>query len=1189
MRLQFMLLVSFFFQTQIESQVTVMVNLDMTQVIDFDPSIDAVYMSGSVIDLSHGFGSSAVWPMPGTDHLLKLTDPDGNNVYALTIQNVISSQYAFKFFIVRNDIPSWDYGEWDGGSNRSLEVSTSDISLNLDFGNMNMTSTDYLVINEFMATNSLFQDTDDDYEDWLEIYNPTTDPIALNGYSLSDDKKDVGKWVFSSMTLFPGQYLIIWLSGKDRISMPVHTNFKLNYEKESVYLFNPMGNLVDSLPIVPQDAGISYGRYMDGQPLWKYFNYPTPGAKNSTNGYDFLLKPIIPSMVDGYYTVPIELSFTSLDNGATIRYTTDGSDPDINAKVYESPLNLTDRKGVPNIISLIPTNNDPNTGPPLYEGWQPPLGEVSKIHSIKVRPFHPDAPPGPISTFTYKINDQGSDQFTLPVISLNTDPDNLFDPESGIYVEGNHENFFEDWEKPAHITFFEQDGTLAFKDKIAIQLNGNTTRSRPRKSIRVMYKDHIGKSWLDYRLFPDKTTDNYKQFILRNSGNDWDFAVFRDALFQSLAKGLHVETQYYRPVITFINGEYWGIHNIRDKYNDHYLEGKYGFGSEDICIGSDRSNFRWGNSAGLTHYKAMYDFILKNDMSNPVNFGQVMNMIDLESFTDFQITNIFVKNTDWPGNNTLYWRYMQDFNPDAGMKDGRWRWMILDTDFGFNLPFQYVPGLSDGPNHNTLSMALASNGPSWPNPSWSTLILRKLIANQEFKHHFVNRFCDLLNTRFSVENVQAYIDSFATVLKPEISEHAARWRRPENIDVWMDNVEALTSFASLRPAAQFDHIQSTLNTNNLYTITVDVTAPEHGYIKINTIDIHSSTMGVSDQPYPWTGKYFSSVPIQIEAISLPGFTFSHWSGIHSGTDPKITIQLNANSTLTAHFVISNAQQLMHFWYFNTDIPNDEPLTAITPSFTISQADLLYTSSLNGYPFDDGHVLFRKASMERRNAPTEINYSSEGNHNLPYSADDMRGIQIKQPFKADLENRIQINFSSLGYENIKFSFAAKDEDAVEAISISLNINGEWKAISPSLMVSSEFTLHTVDFSNQDAINNQENASIRMDFITNNPTADLGNRITFNNLSITGQAIHSGIDDDDIKILLSPNPTSQFAFISGINWDEVLSIQIFNMEGQLLHTYPDVHTGIFVGDLPSGIYIVKIDAKKERVFYSKLVKH
>jgi hypothetical protein len=978
-----------------------------------------------------------------------------------------------------------------------------------------------IAINEVMASNATtIADEDGDYEDWLELYNYGDVAINLGGYGLSDNYDNPFKWVFPSVTIASGEYMLIWTSGKNRAvpGNPLHTNFSIGTEGEEITLTEPSGILIDELTPTSIPTDYSYGKFPNGTGGWRYFTSATPGAANVGPGYGFLLSPLQLSHPEGIYLNAIDIEISSPDVGTQIYYTLDGSEPDENAIPYEGAITLSSRIGEPNDISMIPTNNNNDPGPPYYEGWQPPLGEVFKINVLRARAFHEDAPPSRVSTGSYLIDSDGINRYTLPFFSISTHRDNLFDDEIGIYVHGNYTNYFQDgieWERPANISFFESDGTFGLNEDVGIRLHGNTTRSRPRKSIRVCSRAEYGNSWMNYQLFPDKPVNEFKRFILRNSGNDWDWAVFRDAFIQYLAKDLHVETQYYRPSIVFINGEYWGIHNVRDRYDEHYIFSHYGIEEDEMTIMENNSEYKFGNPAGVNHYNNMLSYLESNDISQNTHFEAIKTMIDVESFIDFELTHIFAMNTDWPGNNSLFWRFMgDDYDPNAPVgRDGRWRWMILDTDFGFGLPFFYVPGVDEGPAHNTLAMATEENGPSWPNPSWSTFMLRRLLTNQSFKNQFINRYCDLLNTTFSSEHVISVIDSISGLLEPEMQEHINRWRRPPSMNEWHDNVDVMRSFAQLRTDYQRQHVKQKFGLSSEAYVTLNVSNEIYGHIRINSIDIKSSTMGVPNHPYPWVGYYFKGIPIELEAIPSPGYQFSHWEGASSSSNALITITPLTDIELKAHFLKSDDPQLIHYWFFGTSLPNDTPLETINATHSLlNGSHIEYHSALAGYPFTEGDPNWRKASMERRNSPTNINYRPEGNNNITFANANMRGIQIKQPFTGDGgENTMVFNAPTKGFEGIVFRFAAKDEGAADNLTVDYSISiGEPQWITTGLETTShnllsEYQLFEVDFSEIDEVNNNSNLKIRIRFEGEDMAVDQGNRVTFNNFSIDGVSL------------------------------------------------------------------------------------
>jgi CotH protein. len=284
----------------------------------------------------------------------------------------------------------------------------------------------------------------------------------------------------------------------------------------------------------------------------------------------------------------------------------------------------------------------------------------------------------------------------------------------------------------------------------------------------------------------------------------------------------------------------------------------------------------------------MIGFILGSDMANPGAFAQAETLMDMESFIDFQIAHMYARNTDWPGNNINYWVYL-DGQPGEGVpygQDGRWRWMIYDTDFGLGLNFDYVnnSGTYGGNNayHNTLAFALAENGPGWPNPPWSTALMRALLESSEFERRFVTRFADLLNTNYRRERAQAMVQEFRSTLLPEIDEHIARWREPSRA-YWESDISTMESFVLARESGIRNHIDSYFGLGGAVEISVDVNDAQRGFVKVNTVEIREGVAGVgagtvgasnvastsvaradasgvtsgTTDPYPWSGTYFS--------------------------------------------------------------------------------------------------------------------------------------------------------------------------------------------------------------------------------------------------------------------------------------------------------------------------------------------
>lgn len=830
-----------------------------------------------------------------------------------------------------------------------------------------------ILINEFMSSNGeTIADEDGDYEDWIELYNAGSEAVNLLGYGLSDDLGNPLRWVFPEKTVQPGDFLLVWASGKNRTNPaePLHTNFSIASAGEELLITHPQGGQVDYVPPVPVPRDVSYGRKPDGSNNWYYFDEPTPGASNTTEGYQLLLDPPEFSVPAGMYPDQFELEISSPDDGATIYYTTNGSEPDENAIEYTGSIVIAGREGDPNTISMIPTNDRP-VGEPYYEGWQPPQGEVFKVNVIRARAIKDGAHPSPVITNTYLVDDLGSDRYALPVISLNTDSVNLFDPDIGIYVPGNHNNFTqrgEEWERPVHVELFENDGTRSLAQDAGVRIHGGTTRNRPRKSLRMYARSRYSDDWFTHRLFPDKPVSEFRRFLLRNSGNDWDQSIFRDAFMQSLVKDQNVIVQYFRPVVVFVNGEYWGFHNIRDRVDQYYIETHYGIAEDEMIMLENEAEYERGNIAGAQHYHDMLSFIENNSMASDQNYAHVQTMMDAGNFIDTWLSNIYFRNTDWPGNNLLFWRYIRDdYDPAAPEgKDGRWRWMLFDTDFGFGLNFYYVPGLEEGPAHNTLAFATDPNGPEWPNPPWSTFLLRRLLQNDTFTRQFINRYADLLNTSFKEERVVAVIDSIYHLFQTGMQEHIDRWRRPETIADWEADLDVMRDFANQRAGYQRQHIIDHFNLNGTVSVTLDVADYPMGRIQMNTIVIDERTKGVAGNPYPWEGKYFTDVPVEIIALPNTGYRFVGWEGVEGQYD-TLSVFLTDDISITAVFEededfagdemnppahkLSDGPYTFSFW------SPEEPEGSFPPHMVFQQSAMddpgLYDQMMDPYHIPDG--------------------------------------------------------------------------------------------------------------------------------------------------------------------------------------------------------------------------------------------
>ncbi len=875
-----------------------------------------------------------------------------------------------------------------------------------------------IVLNEILPSNaSVTVDEDDAYEDLIELYNAGDEPAGLGGYGLSDNAAQPFKWIFPDTVLAPGEFLLVWASGKNR-SLPgngLHASFSISAAGEEILLTSPDSSLVDFIPPTPLPADISYGRQPDGDDIWFFFSEPTPGASNTGTGYLGIAAPPGPSHNSGFYTDSLSLRFDSED-GSVVYYTSDGSEPTDSSTVYTDPLLIEDRSQHPNVLSEIPTNVSYN--------WVSPGEVIKKGTVIRARTIRDGYLPSEIVTRTFIIDETGRARYSFPVLSLVTDSLHLFDHETGIYVpgvnsvvnpqapwhqQGNFTMRGIEWERPVHIELIETDGTIPLSEQAGMRIHGGASRSLPQKALRLYARGEYGGSWFNYQFFPDKTIDRYKRIVLRNSGNDWTSILFRDAFIHKLLDGVDLDHLSSRPAIVFINGEYWGIHNIRDRVDKYYLETHHIVDPESVDLLSGNSEVIEGDP---WHYTAMLDYIKSTNLTDPEHLQVLRTLMDVDNHLTYVAFNVYIGNTDWPGNNIDYWR--------PRIPGGKWRWIVYDTDFGF--------GLFDGIHAhtlNTLAMAMDENGLGWPNPPWSTLIFRKLMNNQDAREYFISRIADLMNTIFVSDLVVRLLNEMETEYEPEIMEHFRRWIPFRSIFGWRGDVEQLRTYATQRADEVRMHVVGQFELPGTGVVTIDTGERNAGIVRINSVRIDRDLPGIIDpnQPYPWSGTYFQGVPIRLIAEPLTGYSFAGWNG-QSHLSDTLLVTISGDTTLMAHFILSEN--------FEGDKINP-------PAYELSSGPYLFEywdeQEIEG-SFPPG-MIFQQSSVndpglsEEMTDPYHIPHIDENENE--YHADD----QDKVGFPYKLTGRTRLN--GLGHQGISLINTGRGRD-LGAVVLALNTLG-----------------------------------------------------------------------------------------------------------------------------------------------------
>ncbi|MBM7613514.1 CotH kinase family protein [Alkaliphilus hydrothermalis] len=760
-----------------------------------------------------------------------------------------------------------------------------------------------LVINEVMVKNrNSIRDDDGDFEGWIELYNHGDEAINLQGFGLSKDSKNHFMWRFGNQVIEPKSFCVVWTSGKDMnvTGDSLHTNFKLKTGDKVMILTAPDEEWKDIFLLEKMEENSSYGRSPDGDSTFYGFDGGTPGKPNTLTplvqgpSTKRLEAPVF-SHDSGFYPEGLYLTIESTEIDSEIYYTLDGSTPTEKSLKYKGKI-LISPKGK----------------------------EATIIRAKTVRQGYPDSD---VNTQSYFVGAYFTKGFNMPIISLVTDPKNLFDYEQGIYVAGrildqwktanpneritsntpaNYNQRGKLWEREACMELFEEDGIVAVKQNIGIRTHGGYSRAGELKSLSLFARSNYDEeNYFSYDFFSNiigKTPSSQERkkvsrILLRTSATDRRFTLFRDALIQSLIpKSINLDRQESRPCIVYINGEYYGIHNIREAYDKDYIRRYYDIDEADVVIISNPTGdagveMQSGYVGDEMHYNRMINYVKEHSLNVEEAYNFIKTQMDIDNFIEYCVLQIYCDNRDWPGNNVKVWRKRTDAYEEDSVQghDGRWRWMVFDLDYGFGL-YQGV----DAASNNSIKQATEVNGPDWPNPPWSTLLLRSLLRNEDFKNQFINRFADRLNEDFLPANVVGKIEIMENIYEPSIKDHIIRWNlHNQDVRSWKEEVSVLKSFARKRPNYLRQHIVDYFNLEGTASIKIEI--DQGGTVKVNSIE-------VQDTEGPWEGIYFKDIPIKVEAIPKSGYRFVGWRREMISRDAVIAINLSKNLYIKAVFL-----------------------------------------------------------------------------------------------------------------------------------------------------------------------------------------------------------------------------------------------------------------------------------------------
>ena len=712
-----------------------------------------------------------------------------------------------------------------------------------------------LKINEYSCSNIAGPtDAYGQQEDWVELYNTTATNINLTGWYLSDKASNPTKWQIPSGTINANGFKMVYCSGRNTVNgQELHPNFKLTQtDNEWILISNTLGTIVDSIKIVRlTKSNHSVGRSTNGAIDWKLFTTPTPNA-NNTGAVNFYTPTPVMSLASGFYPAAQSVTLTCSDPAATIRYTTDGSVPVNTSTLYTGPIAI-------NATTML----------------------RARAFSIELTSFTASA------TFFINVN------HTVPVVSIagagTGSLASLLAGNANLSPQG----FFE---------LFEENGTFVDKGEGEFNKHGNDSWAYPQRGLDFIMKDQFGYNGdIDHQIFPNKTRDEFQRIILKPGASDnYPFenggAHIRDAFVHTLSQkaGLKMDERTWRPCVLYVNGQYWGVYEIREKVDDHDFTNYYADQDEYNVQYLKTWGGTWqeyGAPNALTDWNALRNYIASNNMGNAANFTYVDGQLNWESLVDYFVINSYIVNQDWLNWNTSWWRGL---NPLGDKK--RWRYTLWDMDasFGHYINYTGVPDVT--------ANADPCNVENLPNPGGQghTDILQKLInENPIVEQYYITRYIDLVNTYFSCTYMNQLLDSMLNEIIPEMPGHVARWGG--TMAGWNNNVQDLKDFIDARCLALEQGLIDCYTLSGPYAVTFNVSPPLAGEIKVNS----------SWAPtYPWNTEYFGGISTNVIAKANPGFVFDRWTYTTGPMSLAITedtngINIMGPENITAVFIVDN--------------------------------------------------------------------------------------------------------------------------------------------------------------------------------------------------------------------------------------------------------------------------------------------
>ncbi|MBL7774124.1 MAG: CotH kinase family protein [Chitinophagaceae bacterium] len=725
-----------------------------------------------------------------------------------------------------------------------------------------------VVVNEYSCSNiNTFLDAYNQYEDWVELYNATGTNINLTGYYLSDDPADIQKWQIPTVTdITPGGRKMVIPSNRGLVAAngQIHPDFKLTQTKgEWFILADPSGNIVDSVKLQLTQRGHSRGRVTDGSPNYGIFTTPTPNATNNTQTayVKYATTPIM-SVPGGNYAAAQTVAISTPDPLVTLYYTINGVNPTATSTVYAAPINVA----ATTVVRARAYSSDPTVLPSFVE------------------------------SNTIFINETCDNNFI--VISL-SGPYNAASAGGNQTLFGNSANIW------TSIECYNSQFNLQWEQEGQGSRHGNDSWAYAQKGMDFEAFDETGtRADFDGQFFNTTVKDKFNRFILKNAGSDnWPLGPskachIRDVWAQTLAEKFNLDMDFrrYCPASIYINGQYWGVYDMRERVDREFFKYYYNKDASEVDHLSywGGLNIRMGSDTGWNN---LYNYIMNaaNPMSDPAKYAHVKEFLNTRSFIQYFIFNEYLVNHDWLNWNTMWWRA-------RGNNPVKWRYVLWDEDA--------IVGLNN-PNYTGLNNIGPYNDPCDASQNFlnnsaikHTDMLNKLMASTEFKQQWDQEWLDMLLGPLDCSNTVPHFDSLIAVITPEMPKQATRWGG--TMADFNQQVDSMRSWLLQRCSFIAQGIDTCYDLNP-QLLKLNVSPPNTGVIALD---------GVIKSPYVWskTIEGDSIYTLQATPTAGPYWTFDHWEK----QEPTNNFLPN-NTTNTVQFDFKKKDSVIaYFKYFNYD-------------------------------------------------------------------------------------------------------------------------------------------------------------------------------------------------------------------------------------------------------------------------------